>query len=286
MMKRRTHPTFFVGCCLLVLGICIFYIFYHKKEKNYLIKNPSQYLPAEKLNKIILKTKSKIEENPEDIFSYIENGIANYQKGREFYPVAINQLRTSLKLGAMDIRIPFYLGIMYDELGLTDKAFSYYEKFLRNQPKDIYIRLRYGNLFFRQNRYELASEHYEIACNFSPKNQTALLNLALSYKARGMYNEALEIFKRAEGLRSQFSTEILIKVAETYFAKTDFANAETYYKKAVEQKADSVSALIGLAELYLKTDKKNEARYYFQKALAVEPDNAKAKKYLSTKKAG
>ena len=166
---------------LLIIGSSVFLILRRKEE---FIKNPARYLSAEKLNKIIRETKSKIDENPEDIFSYIENGIALYQKSEDYYPEAINQFKIALKLGAADIRIFFYLAIMYDELNLTDKAFSYYEKFLRNRPKDFYIRLRYGNLFFRLNRYQSASEQYEAALAIEPKNRTALINLALSYKAR------------------------------------------------------------------------------------------------------
>ena len=57
-------------------------------------------------------------------------------------------MQKALKLGAADIRIFFYIAIMYDELNLSEKAFNYYEKFLRNRPQDFYMRLRYGNLFF------------------------------------------------------------------------------------------------------------------------------------------
>ncbi|MFH0947398.1 MAG: tetratricopeptide repeat protein [Elusimicrobiota bacterium] len=262
----------------LVIGSSVFFIL---RQKDEFIKSSAQYLPVEKLNKIIVETRTKIEENHEDIFAYIDGGIALYQKGRDCYPEAINQFNIARKLGAVDIRNFFYLAIMYDELNLSEKAFSYYEKFLRNRPQDFYIRLRYGNLFFRLNRCQSASEQYETALLIEPKNQTALINLALSYKARDMYDEALEKFKLAEEIKLPLPAEILIKIAETYRIKKDFTSAEIYYKKAIEKKPDSAAALFGLSETYLSINKKSEAKDYFQKVLEIEPNNLEAKKYIS-----
>ncbi|MBN1383527.1 MAG: tetratricopeptide repeat protein [Elusimicrobia bacterium] len=267
--------------CILILSVFLAFICLHKKEK--LIKNPSAYLPVKKLDRIIASSRLRIETNPEDIFSYIEIGIANYQKGKEFYPAGINYLKKALKLGAADTRILFYLGIMYDEMNLTEKAFNYYEKFLRNRPKDVYIRIRYGNLYFRLHRYSAASKQYEIATGLDPKNQTAVINLALSYKARRLYDEALGKFKQAENLNSPLPPDILIKIAETYFIKEDFENAEIYCEKAINDKPDSSVAFLKLGEIYLKQDKKNEAEKCFRKVIGIDPENSEAKEYLSKK---
>jgi tetratricopeptide (TPR) repeat protein len=278
-MKIKNEKTFFYILAIIVIIIGLF-VFLQQKKEN-LIKNPSQYLPVKTLDKIILENRLKIEDNPEDIFAYIESGIANYQKGKDCYPEGINQFQKALKLGAVDIRILFYLSIMYDELNLTDKAFNYYEKFLRNRPGDVYIRLRYGNLYFKLHRYDSATEQYEIASSVEPKNQTAIINLALSYKARDMYDEAINKFKQAQNLKKPLSSEILMKIAETYFIKNDFINAKTYYEKTVSKKQDSVPALMGLGETYLKLNQKEEAKKYFQKVINIDATNSKAKKYLS-----
>lgn len=264
----------------LIISSSIFLILHRKEE---FIKNPARYLPAEKLNRVIVETHTKIEENPEDISAYIEGGIALYQKGRDYYPEAVNLMQKALKLGAADIRIFFYIAIMYDELNLSEKAFNYYEKFLRNRPQDFYMRLRYGNLFFRLNRYQSASEQYEAALSIEPKNQTALINLALSYKARDMYDEALEKFKLAQVVNPVLPPEILIKIAQTYLVKKDFASAEIYYKKVIEKKPNSALAFLGLGETYINMNKKTEANNCFQKVLSIEPNNLEAKKYLSKK---
>lgn len=265
---------------LIFLIVCLSTFLITFKRYDEFIKSPAQYLPVKKLNKIIVETRTKTEENSEDIFSYIEGGIALYQKGRDYYPEAVNQLQKALKLGAVDIRIFFYLAVMYDELNLYEKAFNCYEKFLRNRPQDFYMRLRYGNLFFRLHRYQSASEHYETALSIEPKNQTALINLALSYKARDMYDETLEKFKQANLIKPISSPEILIKIAETYFIKKDFTSAEIYYKKAIEKKQDSVVVLLGLGKTYLNLNRKSEAKNYFQKILSIEPDNPEAKRFL------
>ncbi|MFH1540890.1 MAG: tetratricopeptide repeat protein [Elusimicrobiota bacterium] len=269
---------------LLTLIVCLSTFLTTCKKKDEFIKNPSQYLPVEKLNKIIVEAHTKIEANSEDIPAYIEEGIALYQKGMDCYPQAINQLKVALKLGVIDIRVFFYLAIMYDELNLSEKAFNYYEKFLRNYSKDFYMRLRYGNLFFRQNRYESASEQYELALSIEPKNQTALINLALSYKARDLYTEALEKFELAEKLKPSFTPETLFKVAETYFLKNDFINTEKYYQKACAKKSDSIPSLLGLGKTYLKINKASEAKKCFEKVLSIEPNNEIAKKYMISKK--
>jgi len=213
---------------LIAFSIIFLVLLVSNQNKEVFIKNPTQYLPPEKLNKLIINTRSKIEKNPEDIISYIELGIAYYQKGIDSYTDAINYLRKAVKLGSMDIRTLFYLGIMYDELNLTEKAFNYYEKYLRNDPNDVYIRLRYGNLYFRLNRYESASEQYETIYAQEPKNQTAIINLALSYKARNMHDKALETFDEAQKLRPVLNSEVLVKIAELYYLKNDFELEHEY----------------------------------------------------------
>lgn len=267
---------FFYVPCVLILAACLAFVFLRPKET--LIKNSSMYLSAEKLDGIIAAERLKIEANPEDIFSHIKIGVANYQKGKEFYPAGINYLKKALKLGSADAGVLFYLGIMYDELNLTDKAFDYYEKFLRNRPADAYIRLRYGNLFFRLNRYSSASEQYTIACALEPKNQTAIINLALSYKARNLYDEALEKFRQAEKLNPPLSPDILVKFAETYFMKNDFVNAAVYCEKTVKDKPDSAAAFMIMGEIYLKQNKSAEAEKCFRKVIEIEPGNTDAKK--------
>jgi len=271
---------FLYALLFLVIGFSIFFILRPRYE---FIESSDRYLPVEKLNKTIVETRARIEEKPEDIFAYIEGGIASYQKGKDYYPSAVNLMQKALKLGAVDIRIFFYLAIMYDELNLSEKAFNYYEKFLRNRPQDFYIRLRYGNLFFRLNRYESASEQYETALSIEPKNKTALINLALSYKARDMYDEALEKFKLAQTINPVFPPEILIKIAEIHSIKKDFLSAEIYYREVIEKKPDSVTALLGLGETYNNMNKTPEANNCFQKVLLIEPNNLAAKKYLSKK---
>lgn len=272
---------FFYILCVLIPASVIAFIFLRPKET--LIKNPSMYLPAAKLDKIIAAGRLKIEANPEDIFSYIKIGIADYQKGIEFYPAGINYLKKALKLGAADAEILFYLGIMYDELNLTDKAFDHYEKFLRNRPADAYIRLRYGNLYFRLNRYSSASEQYALAAALEPKNQTAIINLALSYKARDLYDEALEKFKQAERLGTPLSPDVLVKFAETYFLKNDFVNAGIYCEKTIKEKPDSAVAFLIMGEGYLKQNKAAEAEKCFRRVIEIEPGNLEAKKYLLIK---
>src|SRR3989339_281628 len=265
---------------LIIFSLTFIILLFNNKNKEELIKNPSQYLPPEKLNKLILDARQKIEESPEEISSYIDAGIANYQKGIDSYPDAINQLQKAFKLGAMDIRILFYLSIMYDELNLTDKAFNYYEKYLRNNSKDVYIRLRYGNLYFRLNRYDSASEQYEMVLAKEPNNQTAIINLAMSYKARDMYDEALEKFKKAQELKPALTSEVLVKIAELYYIKNDFANAEICYNKVLENKPESIVALSGLSQTFLKLNKNDDAKKCIENILSLDPNNEQAKNYL------
>ena len=268
---------------ILIFLSVVFAVFFVLQKKDEFIKSPAQNLSVERLDKIIVETRAKTEENPEDIFSYIESGVALYQKGKDNYPEAINQLQKALKLGAVNIKIFFYLAIMYDELNLYEKSLNYYEKFLRNRPRDFYMRLRYGNLFFRQNRYDSASEQYETALSIEPKSRPALINLAMSYKARDMYDEALEKFRQAEAVKPDFPPEVLIKIAETCFAKKDFSDAVEYYNKAIEKKPDSAAALLGLGESYVNTGNKSQAYNYFRKVLKTDPNNPKARRYLSKK---
>jgi tetratricopeptide (TPR) repeat protein len=98
-----------------------------------------------------------------------------------------------------------------------------------------------------------------------------LLDEAVAFSNAGKHDEAIAAFTKAtEGNPTCFAC--YYNIGYNYAQKKDYANAETNYKKAIEQKADYADAYAGLASIY-------NAQRKFDEAAAA---SAKATEFSST----
>ena len=73
------------------------------------------------------------------------------------------------------------LGIFETKSGNIIKAFDFFTKCLKFEPRHIEAHYNLGNLYFEQNDYRLAKLHYEIAAEIEPEFPNIYYNLALVY---------------------------------------------------------------------------------------------------------
>src|SRR5437588_583447 len=58
--------------------------------------------PLPQLNAAISSAQERLKVNPQDITTLVELGIYHFEKGKDFYPDAINELEDARELGAQD----------------------------------------------------------------------------------------------------------------------------------------------------------------------------------------
>ncbi len=231
----------------------------------------------------IAAAQERLKGDPQDINALVDLGTLHFQKGKQFYPDAINELEQARELGALDTRIFYCLGIMYQEVGLYPFALEEYQRYLRHYPDDKQISLLEAKLLYQQGRYPEAVSEYERLKFKFPNDPLVQENLGLSLWGAKDVDHAAQTF---EALKTQGGDEA--RRAQFYLGEIALAQG-----KAQEAFADVTQALQApgsvdfgipayqvdavLAAAQQRLGRKDEARRLWAKVLTENPDDARAK---------
>lgn len=159
-----------------------------------------EFPPLPQVNAAIAAAQERLKVNPQDITTLVELGTLHFEKGKEFYPDAINELEEARELGALDPRIFYCLGIMYQEVGLYSFALEEYKRYLRHYPDDKETRMLEAKLLYRQKNYPEAVSEYERLKFHYPNDILIEENLGLSLWAAKEVDRAVESFTQLESM--------------------------------------------------------------------------------------
>jgi len=180
--ENHTESYYYLGQCYLQKGI----IEYNNKN---IFKAYSLYRKANEISEqVIPKYEKTIEDNPEDLNSYLRLGY-------------IYEVRSI---------VPF--------INEYDEALEYYLKALdlATSPSSagntgiiVYLNTRVGCIYFEKKKYSQAIEYLEMAEKVSPQNVEVAYYLGLSYDKIGEKEKAREYFSRVieSAPQSEFAQE-------------------------------------------------------------------------------
>ena len=240
--------------------------------------------PGGQLDKKIADIEESLKNNPEDLKTLFEAGLLKFRKGPAFYPGAIADLEKARQLGLADERLFYYLGVMYQGVGLYDFACEEYHKFLRNHPGDFEISMRLAKLDYDALRFSESARGYETLKLKYPKNPVVLENLTLAlWKNNQDYTQSLLELK---GLGSEAAFRAVYTEGTIAYELKDYARAERLLKSTVSNA--EYRALIDLAQAYwllgnsaLKLKDNDEAFDAFTGLLKLNPSHEEAKSLLA-----
>lgn len=174
---------YYLGQCYLQKGI----IEYNNKN---ILKAYSFYRKANKLaEQVIPQYEQTIEDNPEDLNSYLKLGYI--YETRSIVPF-INEYNKALK----------YYSKALDLIKASPSSAG-------NTEINIYLNTRIGYIYFEKKKYSQAIEYLEKAKEMSPQNVEANYYLGLSYDKIGKEEKAREYLSRVIELapQSEFAQE-------------------------------------------------------------------------------
>lgn len=174
---------YYLGQCYLQKGIIEY------KNKN-ILKAYSFYRKANKLaEQVIPQYEQTIEDNPEDLNSYLKLGYI--YETRSIVPF-VNEYNKALK---------YYLKAL-DLIEASPSSAG-------NTEINIYLNTRIGYIYFEKKNYSQAIEYLEKAKEMSPQNVEANYYLGLSYDKIGEEEKAREYLARVIELapQSEFARE-------------------------------------------------------------------------------
>lgn len=140
----------------------------------------TEMLTVAEVNEKISTAQDRLKENPQDLTALVDLGLLLFQKGKDSYVEAISDLEEARDLGAIDERIFYCLGVMYQEEGLYPYALTEFQRFLRHYPEDKEVRLLAAKLSYRMGLYQDAVSQYERLKFTNPNDALIEENYGLS----------------------------------------------------------------------------------------------------------
>jgi Tfp pilus assembly protein PilF len=228
---------------------------------------------------------STLEAAPEDIKALEEAGRLKFQLGQQHYIAAIADLERARELGLADARSFYYLGVMYQSVGLYDFAAQEYRKFLSNFPDDAEVRMLLAKLYYAAEDFPGAVREYETLQRAGGKDPVLLENLALArWKNKQDYAAALSELRQGGP-----SGAFLADYAEgrIKYESKDFSGAQPLLDRAAAAAPSAGSFADRASLLWMAGDSawrnKDEAAAYphMQELLKASPDHEEGKRLLA-----
>lgn len=237
------------------------------------------------LNAQISSAQDRLKANPQDISALVELGTLLFEKGKDSYVDAISDLEEARELGALDPRVFYCLGIMYQEEGLYPFALTEYQRFLRHYPEDKEIRLLAAKLYYRMGLFPEAVGEYERLKFSSPADPLVEENLGLSLWGAKLMDRALGSFDQLKTYGGDFGRRAEFYKGQIALEAGRFQEAADYFQQvgiAGKPLKDIPSERVytDLAMALQKLSRWEEAKAAWSEVLKATPKDPKAQAAL------
>ena len=227
----------------------------------------------------ITAAQERLKANPQDISALVELGTLKFEKGRDSYVEAIGDLEEARDLGALDPRIFYCLGIMYQEEGLYPFALTEYKRFLRHYPEDKEVRMLTAKLYYRMGLFNEAVGEYERLKFQDPADPLIEENLGLSLWGGKLVDRASGSFAQLKLVGGDYARRAEFYLGQIALEAGKFQEAYDHFVAVGAQPLPGLEpqrAPTGLAMAAQKLGKWEEARLAWETALRAAPGDAKA----------
>jgi Flp pilus assembly protein TadD len=176
-----------------------------------------------------------------------------------------------------DTRALFDRGYIEDAQDHDDAAIGFYRKAIAADPKQFESHLALGLILARQDKQQAAREQLSAATELDPNPPNPSAK-AQAYRALAQLDRASDPDAAKQALVKALSLspetpEDILLTGEIAEAEGDDVNAETAYRRALNQQPDSSAATAGLAHVLIAQKKYADAEPLIKTALARDPDD-------------
>lgn len=248
-------------------------------------RREADFVRPEELDRRLEELLQTLKKDPQDIRALAESGMLLFQKGKDHYPEAINALEEARRLGALDARLFYYLGVMYQEEGLYPFAVAEYQKFLRHFPEDREVRMLAGKLFYQAGQFEDSLAQYRWLARRMPDDPLLRENEALSLWALKRATEAAAAFEVLASRPDPASWRAHFYLGEMAAAAGERKGALRHYALVppLEREEVGITPVMvhaAAAANYEKLKLLKPAKEHWEEVLRHDPAHARAKTAL------
>jgi tetratricopeptide (TPR) repeat protein len=169
---------------------------------------------------------------------------------------------------------------LYLERGDWDKAIESHERCVLEKPDCALAHYHLGYAYGFKGKHQREIDEYERAIELGLKRYDLFYNLGMVYAEYRMdYDKALEVFKQAEGMKSE-NDEIHYALALAYWFKEAESDAVMELMKTINLNPRHLEAHSLLGEIYFQRGQYDFAKAEWEIVLGIDPNNERARKRL------
>jgi tetratricopeptide (TPR) repeat protein len=163
------------------------------------------------------------------------------------------------------------------------KAEKLLTKGVKNNKKNISLRISLAKLQAKNKKYDLAEKYLQEAISIEPDEFSLRVALGMFYAASNQLSKSEQVFRQAIKEDDEDVQRYLILV-ELLFSRVGVEKAMDELKSAIQQKPELYKLQFAMAEFYKKVGKISEAKNVLIKIMAeksYDPEGIKARNLLS-----
>jgi len=248
-------------------------------------RDRGDFMQAARAERRLAELAKAVEKNPDDIKALDESGRLKFQLGQPRYVEAIADLERARALGLADPRSFYYLGVMYQAVGLYDFAAQEYRRFLNNFPGDAEVRMLLAKLYYSDGDFPGAVREYEALRRDGAGDPVLLENLALARWKNKQDPAAVLAELRTKGAPGAFLADYA--EGRIKYELKDYPGAQALLARAAAA-APGAGAFADQAALFWmagdsasKNKDAGAARGYLLELLKVSPGHEEGKALLA-----
>ncbi len=159
--------------------------------------------------------------------------------------------------------------------GRDDEAVVYLEHALTLNPRDVELRLHYGNCLGKLGRYEQALKCFNEILDDDPENPDAHLNRGFLFMHEGQHHDALVAFKKAVSLNSVEASFHLAEMKQYTLDDSHLSLMQSLYKSNHITEHDRCLLCFALAKAYEDIGDTEKQFSFLQEGNAIKDDHLK-----------
>mgnify|MGYP005754051329 CR=1 FL=1 len=173
------------------------------------------------------------------------------------------------------------LGIVYKRLNNIDKAIANYELAIAKHCRDFDLKADLAQCYHLKKDYTNAIKYYDEILLVQKDNFDVKLNKALALHAMQKYPAAIALYDdllQAKPDNKEVKKNLimaLISQGQVCYDAKDYTTAATYLEQAVAKGSEEGFGYYLLAKTYRQCSMPDKASEMYEKAIAMEPANAK-----------
>ncbi|MBW1916190.1 MAG: tetratricopeptide repeat protein, partial [Deltaproteobacteria bacterium] len=214
---------------------------------------------------------AKVDLMPDRVLSYIYLGYLYLEDNMP--DKAIINFTKALEIDPDNPEAHNNLGVAFARQGKLDDAVMSFEAVLQVKPDHIEAHNNLGNILIRQEKVNRGITYFKDALQIDPSCVAAQKNLGVAFARQDKLEEAVKAYKRAIELEPD-DPDTCNELGVLLARQTRYDEAKIYLEKAIQSDPTMADPHVTLGKIFIKQGRFDQAEMHFDKAIGMRPDLA------------